>query len=100
MSEIKTIAHSILSMMDKIVQHKVQNSIVIGMYRKIILPFFSHQIERTPDAEIKVHLQFAYDQLKPYFEKKQMKDMIDEGNRLSGFNLQDKGLLKKEGEYF
>ena len=100
MSEIKIIAHSILGMMDKIVQGKVQNSIVIGMYRKMILPFFAHQIERTPDAEIKVHLQFAYDQLKPYFEKKQLKEMIDEGNRLSGFNLQAHGLLKKEGEYF
>ena len=61
MSEIKNIAHSILSMMDKIVQHKVQNSIVIGMYRKIILPFFANQIERTSDTEIKVHLQFAYE---------------------------------------
>ena len=100
MSEIKNIAHLILRMMDKIVQHKVQNNIVIGMYRKIILPFFARQIESTPDAEIKVHLQFAYDQLKPYFEKKQMKQMIDEGNRLSGFNLQAHGLLKKEGEYF
>ena len=100
MSEIKNIAHSILRMMDKIVQGKVQNSIVIGMYQKIILPFFAHQIERTPDAEIKVHLQFAYDQLKPYFEKKQIKDLIDEGNRLSGYKLQDLGMFKKESEYF
>lgn len=100
MSEIKIIAHSILNMMDKIVQGKVQNSIVIGMYQKIILPFFAHQIERTPDAEIKVHLQFAYDQLKPYFEKKQITEMIEEGDRLSGFKLKDKGLLQKEGEYF
>jgi len=100
MSEIKNIAHSILTMMDKIVQHKVQNSIVLGMYQKIILPFFARQIQSTPDAEIKVHLQFAYDQLKPYFEKKQISEMIDEGNRLSGFKIQDYGLLKKEGEYF
>ena len=100
MSEIKIIAHSILSMMDKIVQGKVQNSIVITMYQKMILPFFARQIERTPDAEIKVHLQFAYDQLKPYFEKKQVKEMIDEGNKLSGFNLHAHGLLEKEGDYF
>ena len=100
MSEIKIIAHSILSMMDKIVQGKVQNSIVIGMYQKLILPFFAHQIERTPDAEIKVHLKFAYDQLKPYFEKKQMKEMIDEADQLSGFKLKDHHLLEKEGDYF
>ena len=100
MSEIKIIAHSILAMMDKIVKGKVQNSIVLGMYQKMILPFFAHQIERTPDAQIKVHLQFAYDQLKPYFEKKQISEMIDEGNRLSGFNLKDHHLLEKEGKYF
>jgi len=100
MTEIKNIALVILNMMDRIVRNKVQNSIVIGMYQKIIFPFFAHQIQQTPDAEIKNHLQFAYDQLKPYFEKKQMKDMLDEGNRLSGFKLQDRGLLEKEGEYF
>ena len=100
MSEIKNIAQAIVGMMDRIVRNKVQNSIIIGMYDRIILPFFNHQIQNTSDEEIKVHLQFAYDQLKPYFEKKQFKDMIDEGNKLSGFKIQDYGLLIIEGKYF
>ena len=100
MSEIKNIAQAIVGMMDRIVRNKVQNSIIIGMYDRIILPFFNHQIQNTSDQEIKVHLQFAYDQLKPYFEKKQFKDQIDEGDRLSGFKLSDHGLLKNESKYF
>ena len=100
MSEIKNIAHAIVNMMDRIVRNKVQNSIMLGMYERLILPFFNNQIENTSDEEIKVHLQYDYDQLKPYFEKKQFKDMIDEGNKLSGFKIQDHGLLKSESKYF
>ena len=100
MTEIKDIAKAMLSMTDKIIRNKVQNSIVIGLYDRIILPFFHKQIDNTPEAEIRIHLQFAYDQLKPYFEKKQIKDLIDEGNRLSGYKLQDLGMFKKESEYF
>ena len=100
MSEIKNIAQSIVGMMDRIVRNKVQNSIIIGMYDRIILPFFNHQIQNTSDQEIRDHLQFAYDQLKPYFEKKQFKDQIDEGDKLSGFKLSDHGILKSESKYF
>ena len=100
MSEIKNIAQAIVGMMDRIVRNKVQNSIIIGMYDRIILPFFNHQIQNTSDQEIRDHLQFAYDQLKPYFEKKQFKDQIDEGDKLSGFKLSDHGILKSESKYF
>ena len=100
MSEIKNIAQSIVGMMDRIVRNKVQNSIIIGMYERIILPFFNHQIQNTSDQEIRDHLQFAYDQLKPYFEKKQFKDQIDEADKLSGFKLSDHGILKSESKYF
>ena len=89
-----------LELTDNIVRRKVKNSIVIAMYDRLVLPFFRKQIQSTPDVEIKKSLQLAYDNLSPLFEKKQMKDMIDEGNKLSGFNLQAHGLLKKEGEYF
>ena len=100
MSEIKNIAQAIVGMMDRIVRNKVQNSIMLGMYERLILPFFNNQIQNTPDEEIKIHLQYAYDQLKPYCENKQFKDQIDEGNKLSGFKLSDRGLLKNESKYF
>jgi len=89
-----------LELTDSIVRRKVKNSVVIAMYDKLVLPFFRRQIQNTPDSEIKKSLQLAYDRLSPLFEKKQMKDMIDEANNLSGFKIQDYGLLKKESEYF
>ena len=100
MTEIQNIAYSMLELTDSIVRRKVKNSIVIAMYDRMVLPFFRRQIQSTPDVEIKKSLQLAYDNLKPLFEKKQMKDMIDEGNKLSGFKIQDYGLLEKEGKYF
>ena len=89
-----------LEMTDNIVRRKVKNSIMLSLYDRFVLPFFHKQIENTPDEDIRQSLQMAYDKLKPHFEKKQMKDMIDEGNKLSGFKIQDYGLLEKEGKYF
>jgi len=100
MTEIQNIAYSMLELTDSIVKRKIKNSVVIALYDRLVLPFFHRQIQSTPDSEIQQSLQLAYDKLKPLFEKKQMKEMIDEGNKLSGFNLQAYGLLKKEGEYF
>ena len=100
MSEVKIISKNILSMMDRIIRNKVQNSLIIGLYDRIILPFFVKQIDNTSDVELQKNLQFAYDQLKPHFEKKQLKEQIDEGNKLSGFKLLDHGLLEKESRYF
>ena len=100
MTEIQNIAYSMLELTDSIVKRKIKNSVVIALYDRLVLPFFHRQIQITYDQEIKQSLQLAYDKLRPLFEKKQMKEMIDEGNRLSGFKLQDYGLLKKEGDYF
>ena len=100
MTEIQNIAYSMLELTDSIVRRKVKNSIVIAMYDRMVLPFFRKQIQNTPDVEIKKSLQLAYDNLRPLFEKKQMKDMIDEADKLSGFTLADFGLLKDQTKYF
>ena len=100
MTEIQNIAYSMLELTDSIVRRKVKNSIVIAMYDKMVLPFFRRQIQNTPDVEIKQNLQLAYDNLRPLFEKKQMKDQIDEADKLSGFKLADYGLLEKQSKYF
>ena len=100
MTEIKDIAKSMLKMTDGIVRLKVQNPVVLTMYNRLILPFFKRSIDNTPDKEIVKQLQYAYDEFKPYFEKKQMKDMIDEADKLSDNMLSKNGLLKKESKYF
>ena len=100
MTEIKDIAKSMLELTDNIVRRKVKNSIVIAMYDRMVLPFFRRQIQSTPDVEIKQSLQLAYDNLRPLFEKKQMKDMIDEADKLSGNMLSKNGLLREQSKYF
>ena len=100
MTEIQNIAYSMLELTDSIVRRKVKNSIVIAMYDRMVLPFFRRQIQNTPDSEIKKSLQLVYDNLSPLFEKKQMKDMIDEADKLSDNMLSKNGLLKKESKYF
>ena len=100
MTEIKDIAKSMLALTDNIVRHKVRNSLIIAMYDKFVLPFFHKQIQNTPDEEIKQSLQLAYENLKPHFEKKQLKDQIDEADKLSGFKLADFHILEKESKYF
>ena len=100
MTEIQNIAYSMLELTDSIVRRKVKNSIVIAMYDRMVLPFFRRQIQSTPDVEIKKSLQLAYDNLKPLLEKKQMKDMIEEADKLSDNMLSKNGLLKKESMYF
>ena len=89
-----------LELTDSIVKRKIKNSVVIALYDRLVLPFFHRQIQNTPDQEIKQSLQLAYDKLRPLFEKKQMKEMIDEADKLSGFKLADKGLLKDQSKYF
>ena len=100
MTEIQNIAYSMLELTDSIVKRKIKNSVVIALYDRLVLPFFHRQIQSTPDQEIKQSLQLAYDKLRPLFEKKQMKEMIDEADKLSGFKLADKGLLKDQSKYF
>jgi len=100
MTEIQNIAYSMLELTDSIVKRKIKNSVVIALYDRLVLPFFHRQIQNTPDQEIKQSLQLAYDKLRPLFEKKQMKEMIDEADKLSGFKLADKGLLKDQSKYF
>jgi len=100
MTEIQNIAYSMLELTDNIVRRKVKNSIVIAMYDRLVLPFFRKQIQSTPDVEIKKSLQLAYDNLSPLFEKKKMKDMIDEAEKLSDNLLSKNGLLREQSKYF
>ena len=100
MTEIQNIANSMLELTDRIVRRKVKNSIVIAMYHRMVLPFFRRQIQSTPDVEIKKSLQLAYDNLRPLFEKKQMKEMIDEADKLSDNLLSKNGLLREQSKYF
>lgn len=82
-----------------IVERKVDNPI----YKKVIIsmgyPYAKKQIMVTSDKELIKDLNMIYTRLKPYFEKKQFKDSVDEANRLSDIKVPD-FVTNKIGEYF
>ena len=99
-SEIKTLALEMLNMVDLIVQQNVGSPIILPLYKKLVLPFLRNKILTTDDKLIKENLQVSYDKLRPFFEKKQIKDMIDEGEKLGSPKISDLSVFKEVSEYF
>ena len=99
-SEIKTLALEMLNMVDLIVQQNVGSPIVLPLYKKLVLPFLRNKILTTDDKLIKENLQASYDKLRPFFEKKQLKDMVDEAEKLGSPKISEIGVFKEISEYF
>ena len=99
-SEIKTLALEMLNMVDLIVEQNVGSPIVLPLYKKLVLPFLRNKILTTDDKLIKENLQASYDKLRPFFEKKQLKDMVDEAEKLGSPKISEIGVFKEISEYF
>ena len=81
-------------MVDRIIRQNVSNGIAISLYQKFLYPFLARKIKSTPEDIIKQNLQITFDKLKPYFEKKQLHDMVEEAEKLGSPKIKD--LLKSE----
>ena len=57
-------------------------SITLTLYKYLLL-----NIKSTSDEDIKENLQFIYNTLKPFFEKKQIKDQLDAAEKLGSISL-------------
>ena len=99
-SEIKTLALEMLNMVDLIVKQNVGSPIVLPLYKKLVLPFLRNKILTTDDKLIKENLQISYDKLRPFFEKIQFKDMVDEAEILGSPKISEIGVFKEISEYF
>jgi len=95
-SEVKNLCYKIFERMDILIQNKLGNMVLVKLYKTIILPYFHWGIKTTSDEDIKENLQFIYKTLKPFFEKKQLKDQLDEAEKIGAVSL-DK-LQNKEFE--
>ena len=87
MSEAKDLCYSIFERMDILIQKKLGNMVLVKLYKTIILPYFHWGIKSTSDEDIKENLQFIYNTLKPFFEKKQLKDQLDTAEKLGSVSL-------------
>ena len=103
-SKVKDLALDMLTMVDLIVKENVGNSVVLSLYSKMVFPFLKRKILTTDDKLIKENLEVSYKKLKPFFEKKQKKELLEEGERLSGHKLhptlRNMGDFKETSEYF
>ena len=99
-NEIRKLAMEMLGMVDLVVRQNVTNQIALTLYRKWLYPFLQKRITDTDEKLIKANLQMTYEKLKPYFDKKQMKDMIDEGEKLGSVKIQKLGDFKELSKYF
>jgi hypothetical protein len=84
---MQILALSLLDTCDKIIQKKLFNIMARGFWNRMGKPFVTKSIMDTSDSELQVDLNKMYKRLKPHFDKKELKDMIDEANALSGIKL-------------
>jgi len=87
MSNMKDLCYTIFGRMDILIQKKLGNMVLVKLYKTIILPYFHWGIKTTSDKDIKENLQFIYLTLKPFFEKKQLKDEMDYAKKLGDTSL-------------
>jgi len=87
MSNVKDLCYTIFGRMDILIQNKLGNMVLVKLYKTIILPYFHWGIKSTSDKDIKENLEFIYLTLKPFFEKKQLKDEIDYAKKLGDTSL-------------
>ena len=86
-SDMQVLALSLLTTCDTIIHKKLNNIVAKGFWNKIGKPFITRSILETPDGELQGDLNEMFKRLKPHFEKKGLKDMIDEANELSDIKL-------------
>jgi hypothetical protein len=86
-SDMQVLALSLLSTCDKIIQKKLFNIVAKGFWNRVGKPFVTKSILETPDKELQEDLNQMYKRLKPHFDKKELKNLIDEANELSDIKL-------------
>jgi hypothetical protein len=86
-TEMQILALSLLTTCDKIIHKKLNNIVAKGFWNKMGKPFITKSILETPDNELTDDLNEMFKRLKPHFDKKGLKDMIDEANELSDIKL-------------
>jgi len=86
-TDMQILALSLLTTCDTIIQKKLFNIVAKGFWNKVGKPFVTKSILETPDEELQHDLNEMYKRLKPHFDKKELKSLIDEANELSDIKL-------------
>ena len=104
LDELQNLAFKLFDRTDNIINRKIQNPIARAFWNKIGKPYGVRSIQNSSEQELIADLNGAYSDFKEFFENKQMKDMLNEGNKLSGMRVEkllvDTGKFKEVSKYF
>ena len=102
-TEMQDLALNLWVRVDGICLRKLHNPIRRGFWNRIGKPFGINAVLNSSDEELRTDLNEIYSDFREFFENKQTKDMIDEGDRLSGMDLIARlpiGKLEQVSKYF
>ena len=86
-SDIQNLALKLLDTTDKVCNRRLKNPVARTFWNKIGKSHAVKNIMESTDEELKVDMNELYNDFKDFFENKQMKDLLDEGNNLSQMDL-------------
>ena len=87
MADVHLLTFSVLKVIDGIIKKKLKYSMAVYFWDRIGKPYMIKAIGMVSEKDLRVDMNMIYLTLKPYFEKKQLKEMLDEGSRLSEIDL-------------
>ena len=101
---MQNLALKLLDTTDKVCNRRLKNPVARTFWNKIGKSHAVKNIMESTDEELKVDMNELYNDFKEFFEDKQTKDMIDEGDKLSKMDLKKllptNKKIKTVSEYF
>lgn len=86
-TDMQNLALKLLDTTDKVCNRRLKNQIARTFWNKIAKSHAVKSIMESNDEELRIDMNDLYNDFKSFFEDKQMKDLIDEGDKLSQMNL-------------
>ena len=102
-SEMQNLALKLLDTTDKVCNRRLKNPLAKAFWNKIGKNHGVNTIKNSTDQELRNDMNELYKDFKEFFENKQMKDLLDEGNELSGMEIEKlipTGEIKEVSKYF
>ena len=84
---MQNLALKLLDTTDKVCNRRLKNPVAKAFWNKIGKSHGVKNIMESSDAELKQDMNDLYMDFKEFFENKQMKDLLTEGNELSNMDL-------------
>ena len=103
LDELQDLAFQLLETTDGMIRRRLTNRIALTFWDKVGKNYGKNSILNSTEKELEFDMNSIYKDFKPFFENKQMKDLLDEGNKMSNIDLTkltENKQLQKVSKYF